>query len=70
MTYLSYVQNPIKATKHASEDVAEISIERLKENFEIPESRIVIIDLNDATENEQRFDMLKRHGKTILKIII
>lgn len=65
-TYLSYVQNPIKATKHASEDVSEISIERLNENFEIPESRVLIINLNDATENERRFDMLKRHDEFIV----
>lgn len=64
-TYLSYVQNPIKATRHVSEDVSEISIERLKENFEIPESSVVIINLNDARENEQRFDMLKRHDEFV-----
>ncbi|ENN77527.1 hypothetical protein YQE_05975, partial [Dendroctonus ponderosae] len=61
VTYLSYVQNPVKAIQLASDDVAEISIERLRENFEIPDSKIVIIDLNDADENERRFDMLKRH---------
>ncbi|KAH1022910.1 hypothetical protein HUJ04_012225 [Dendroctonus ponderosae] len=65
VTYLSYVQNPVKAIQLASDDVAEISIERLRENFEIPDSKIVIIDLNDADENERRFDMLKRHGMFI-----
>lgn len=67
-TYLSYVQNPIKSVRHASEDVSDISIERLKENFEIPESKIVIIELNDAKENEQRFDMLKRHDAFIASV--
>ncbi|CAG9760203.1 unnamed protein product [Ceutorhynchus assimilis] len=65
VSYFPYVQNSIKAAKHASDDVAEISIERLKENFKIPEAEILIIDLNDATENEQRFDMLKRHDDFI-----
>ncbi|XP_066158009.1 V-type proton ATPase subunit S1 [Euwallacea fornicatus] len=64
VTYLSYVQNPVKAIQHASEDVEEISIERLNKN-DIPDSRIVIIDLNDAQDNERRFDMLKRHDEII-----
>uniref|UniRef100_A0AAR5PE57 Uncharacterized protein n=2 Tax=Dendroctonus ponderosae TaxID=77166 RepID=A0AAR5PE57_DENPD len=68
VTYLSYVQNPVKAIQLASDDVAEISIERLRENFEIPDSKIVIIDLNDADENERRFDMLKRHDDFIASL--
>ncbi|XP_066247053.1 V-type proton ATPase subunit S1 [Euwallacea similis] len=67
VTYLSYVQNPVKAIQHASEDVEEISIERLNKN-DIPDSKIVIIDLNDARDNERRFDMLKRHDEIIASI--
>ncbi|KAL1493288.1 hypothetical protein ABEB36_011371 [Hypothenemus hampei] len=68
VAYLPSVQNPIKATRHVTEDVTEIPIQRLTEHFEIPDSKVLIIDLNDASENERRFDMLKRHDEVIMSV--
>ncbi|XP_050313600.1 V-type proton ATPase subunit S1 [Anthonomus grandis grandis] len=65
VTYFTSVQNPLKAIQHAADDVVTTSIERLKDNFEVPEGKIVIIELNDATESERRFDLLKRHDSFI-----
>lgn len=62
VSYLPYVQNPIKALKHIGEEVTELSIADLKENLEFPETNILIVDLNDARDDEHRLDMLKRHG--------
>ncbi|KAJ8977105.1 hypothetical protein NQ317_008451 [Molorchus minor] len=68
VTYLPYVQNPLRALKHLDEEVTELSIGSLKESLEIPETNILIIDLNDAKDDEHRLDMLKRHDADISSI--
>lgn len=68
VTYLPYVQNPIKAIRHSSEDVFETSIEQLTDDVEIPDSKVIIVALNDARDNEQRFDLLKRHDSFIASV--
>lgn len=70
VNYLPYVQNPVKSIKHWSDDVYETSIEDLTNEYEIPDSKVIIIALNDAKENEQRFDLLKRHGNISIYIYI
>ncbi|KAF7287753.1 hypothetical protein GWI33_003387 [Rhynchophorus ferrugineus] len=68
VNYLPYVQNPIKSIKHWSDDIYETSIEDLTDEFEIPDSKVIVIALNDAKENEQRFDLLKRHDSFIASV--
>uniref|UniRef100_V5GYH4 V-type proton ATPase n=1 Tax=Anoplophora glabripennis TaxID=217634 RepID=V5GYH4_ANOGL len=68
VSYLPYVQNPIKALKHLGEEVAEVSISDLKENFDFPATNILIVNLNDAKDDEHRLEMLKRHDSTIISI--
>lgn len=59
-----HVQNPLKALENSFDDVEEISVTKLEdEGYSIPDAQLVIINLNDATDNERRSDMLKRHGK-------
>lgn len=62
VTYKPYVQNPIGAVKQLGRPVTEISIGSLLNSPNVPEDNILIIDLNDAKDDEQRFRMLKRHG--------
>lgn len=68
VSYLPYVQNPTKALKHLGEEVTEISISDLKENFDFPETNILIVNLDDAKDDEHRLDMLKRHDSAIISI--
>lgn len=68
VTYRPYVQNPVKILKEVENSV-EISLDKLRENdYEIPKAKVLIVDLNDAKENEQRFDMLHRHDSEISNI--
>lgn len=62
VTYKPYVQNPIGAIKQLDKDVTELSIASLLSTSDVPKKNILIIDLNDAKDDEQRFHMLKRHG--------
>lgn len=66
--YKPYVQNPVKALKHLREDYVEISIDKLKEQKHIPKTNLLIVDLNDARDDEHRIDMLRRHDKDIVTI--
>ncbi|KAJ8951415.1 hypothetical protein NQ318_006844 [Aromia moschata] len=68
VTYFPYVQHPIRALKHLDEEVVELSITALRENLEIPDSKILIVDLNDAKDDEHRVEMLKRHDADIKSI--
>ncbi|KAJ8934853.1 hypothetical protein NQ314_013124 [Rhamnusium bicolor] len=65
ISYLPYVQNPVKALKHLDEDVIELSIASLRQKLVIPKTNILIVDLNDAKDDEHRLDMLKRHDADI-----
>lgn len=66
--YLPYVQNPIGAIKELGKGVTEVSLASLLHHFEIPKNEILIVDLNDAKDNEQRIQMLKRHDSAIATI--
>ncbi|XP_028150418.1 V-type proton ATPase subunit S1 [Diabrotica virgifera virgifera] len=68
VSYLPYVQNPIKALKHLDVTVTEVPLDKFGKNFEIPETDILIVNLNDAKDSESRTDMLKRHDAAISKI--
>ncbi|XP_072402863.1 V-type proton ATPase subunit S1 [Diabrotica undecimpunctata] len=68
VSYLPYVQNPIKALKHLDVTVTEVPLDKFGKNFEIPETDILIVNLNDAKDSESRTDMLKRHDAAIPKI--
>lgn len=49
-------------------DVVKISINKLTDTSIFPKLRpnqIVIVELDDAKENENRPEMLKRHGKNV-----
>ncbi|KAJ8923763.1 hypothetical protein NQ315_010345 [Exocentrus adspersus] len=68
VSYLPYVQNPIKALKHLGEEVTEISVSDVTESLQFPLTNILIVDLNDARDDEHRFDMLKRHDAAVISI--
>ncbi|CAH1965094.1 unnamed protein product [Acanthoscelides obtectus] len=69
VSYLPYVQNPIGALKHLNADIQEMPVEKLiNENFNIPETDILIINLIDAKDFEDRLDMLKRHDTVVSRI--
>lgn len=70
VTYLMHVQNPLKALENSFDDVEEISVAKLEdEGYSIPDAQLVIINLNDATDDERRSDMLKRHDELISQLI-
>lgn len=69
VTYLPYVQSPIKALKHIDASVSEVFIDSIKDQFTVPKTDILIVKLNDADEAENRIDMLKRHGEDIFQFI-
>lgn len=64
-SYLPYVQNPLNAFKRLESSVVEVSAEDINEDFKFPETEILFINLNDAKDDENRVDMLKRHGKIV-----
>lgn len=45
-------------------DIIEVSVNTLLNKPDVPKSRILFVDLNDARDDEDRNDMLRRHGKT------
>lgn len=64
VSYLPYVQSPVKALKNIDVSVSEIFVDDIiKNTFTIPKGDILIVNLNDAAETENRVDMLKRHGE-------
>ncbi|XP_044748839.1 V-type proton ATPase subunit S1 [Coccinella septempunctata] len=66
--YLPYVQNPIGATKELGKEVTEVPLASLLHNSEVPNGEVLIVDLNDAKDNEPRIQMLKRHDSAIADI--
>ncbi|VEN50451.1 unnamed protein product [Callosobruchus maculatus] len=69
VSYLPYVQNPIRALKHLNVAIHEVPVEKLiNENFDIPATDILIVNLNDAKDFEDRLDMLKRHDTVVARI--
>jgi V-type H+-transporting ATPase S1 subunit len=68
ISYLPNVQNPIKALKHLDITVTEVPLDKVEKSFEIPDTDILTINLDDAMESENRIDMLKRHDAAIASI--
>ncbi|RZC43100.1 uncharacterized protein BDFB_008836 [Asbolus verrucosus] len=68
VTYKPYVQNPIGAIKQLDKKVTELSIGSLLNGPNVPKNNILVIDLNDAKDDEQRFHMLKRHDSDVVSI--
>ncbi|XP_044256758.1 V-type proton ATPase subunit S1 [Tribolium madens] len=68
VAYKPYVQNPVKAVKQLNKEVTELSIGSLLSSSNVPKDNILIIDLNDAKDDEPRFHMLKRHDSDIVSI--
>nr|XP_023017204.1 V-type proton ATPase subunit S1 [Leptinotarsa decemlineata] len=68
VTYLPYVQNPVRALKNLDVTVTELPLEKLNENFEIPQTDILIVNLNDVKDSETRIDMLKRHDAAVSEV--
>lgn len=66
VTYWPFVHSPIRAVKQLDKRITEIAADNL-EDLIIPNDEILIVDLNDARDNEDRIDMLKRHGKIFSK---
>lgn len=62
VAYKPYIQNPIGAVKQLDRPVTELSIKSLIERPNVPQDNILIVDLNDAKDEEPRSQMLKRHG--------
>lgn len=64
VTYLPFVEDPIGVIKGLTDkEVIEVSVNNLMKTNSLPKGEILIIDLNDAKENENRIEMLNRHGK-------
>ncbi|KAL3285365.1 hypothetical protein HHI36_019473 [Cryptolaemus montrouzieri] len=68
VAYEPSVQNPVGAIKQLGKGVTEISVASLLRNFNVPKDEILIVDLNDAKDDELRTEMLKRHDSDISKI--
>lgn len=63
VTYWPFVHSPIRAVRQLDKTIVEVSAENLENDLTIPTDEILIVDLNDARDEEDRLDMLKRHGK-------
>lgn len=58
------MHSPIRAVKQLDKRISEIAAENLDGDLIVPSDsdEILIVDLNDARDDEDRLDMLKRHG--------
>lgn len=68
VSYLPNVQNPITALKHLDVSITEVPVDEFGKSFEIPETDVLIVNLNDAKDSEDRIDMLKRHDAAIASV--
>lgn len=67
VTYWPFVHSPIRAVKQLDKRISEIATENLDRDLIIPSDEILIVDLNDARDEEDRLDMLERHGKSHIR---
>lgn len=65
VTYWPFVHNPTRALKQLDKKLVVVSADSLLGNLEVPKDSILVVDLNDARDDEDRTEMLKRHGKNI-----
>lgn len=69
VSYLPLVEKPVELVKEIPyRDFAEVTIKMVLDSETLPPQRILIINLNDAKEDEDRIDMLKRHDESIVAI--
>ncbi|XP_057663082.1 V-type proton ATPase subunit S1 [Diorhabda carinulata] len=68
VSYLPNVQNPITALKHLDVSITEVPVDKFGKSFEIPETDVLVVNLNDAKDSEDRIVMLKRHDAAIAAI--
>lgn len=62
------MHSPIRAVKQLDKQIVEVAAENLESDLTIPKDEILIVDLNDARDDEDRLDMLKRHGRNSLNL--
>lgn len=69
VSYLPLVERPVELVKGIPfREVAEVSIKTILDKDTLPPQRVLIVNLNDAKEDEDRTDMLKRHDEAIVSI--
>lgn len=68
VTYWPFVHNPIYAAKQLDKEIVEVTSATFPEDYNFSKDNILLVNLNDATEDEDRVEMLKRHGKLNLNI--
>lgn len=69
VSYLPLVERPVELVKDIPfREVAEVSIKTILDKDTLPPQRVLIVNLNDAKEDEDRTDMLKRHDEAIVSI--
>lgn len=63
VTYWPFVRNPLLAIRQLEKPVTEVNGETyVRDPFEVADNGILLVDLKDARDDEERVDMLKRHG--------
>lgn len=68
MNYYPFVEAPLKAVQHlpgVKVNSVSITEDGLPDGTNLEEGQVLIVDLNDAKENEGRTQMLKRHGNLV-----
>lgn len=58
--YYPHVENPIQVLKKLNSNIRELSYAKAK-NLKVENGQVIIINLNDARDNENRAEMLSRH---------
>lgn len=56
------MHSPLRAVKQLDKKTVEVSVPSLLDELNVPKDSVLIIDLNDAKADEDRSEMLKRHG--------
>ncbi|CAG9855197.1 unnamed protein product [Phyllotreta striolata] len=64
-SYLPNVQRPIEALDHLDATVTQVSVDKLDKGLDISETDVLIVNLIDAEDDENRIDMLRRHDSKI-----
>lgn len=67
VNYYPYVERPIEVLKSFKRDIVEISYEQVGDINPKP-GQIIIINLNDAEDNEDRTEMLIRHDNIVYSV--
>jgi V-type H+-transporting ATPase S1 subunit len=68
VTYYPSVENPLSAVSSLPLSSTEVDLKEVLLNANVPEDKILIVDLNDVQEEENRNAMLRRHDVAITDI--